>query len=691
MGLAPLVLFYPVVLVVLALLGSYMADTLITSNLRSNLASTQSYLEQIKGNTLNQVTQLVRSDRLIQLVNSEQHSEELQKMLRATAQSNGLDFLIVANEDGLILASSEAGKNNTRLPDSHVARQANVGVAYVAYESFKPNELGVFSSHFSKEVMASTPGAKDEELRGLLINAAAHFPLNTTENNTILLGGILLNGNAALIDHMREVVFPLGTLPDNAEGLTAVFSGAHSVAVSRQHLQGQRTTGLYATPEALGSVISNGQLWLGKQDVGNQTYRVGYAALNSGTGMPVGMISGAFPDAPYQRIKWMTLAIIGGLLLLKMLGITGLFINTGRELAGRLLEMRDTMLRVQTGDRHARVGTPLRNDELGQLAKSFDLLLETIGQQEQRQKAAQQIIADEVSRRRALFEHQRDGVVILNIQGQVLEMNPKAANMLGYSLDESQSLHVTDWDHRLTQTELTTRINNLGPEGNLFETTHHRKDASTYPAEVSVSRAEWNHQSFVLLVMRDISDRKAAEEQMKLLATTDGLTGVLNRRAWSEQAEQLVAQANRYQRPLAILSIDADKFKKINDVYGHPAGDKVLKALTHAMSLNLRSVDRLGRLGGEEFGIALPETDTEGALNTADRLLQAVRALRVRHGTETLSFTVSIGVAVLMHETGESLESLYKRADDALYEVKSTGRDRAGLAAQVSYLLPSSG
>lgn len=690
LGLAPLLLAFPVVLLVLALLGSDKADTLVTSNLRSHVASAHSYLDQIKGDTLNQLSQLVRSDRLLELVDSPTQRDELQKTLKTTAHYRGLDYLIVATESGQVLASSTQNAGYGQLPDTHVLRQASVGVPSAAYESFDTTQLSAFSEAFPAQAGLEITQGGAQRSRGLVINAAVHFPLNTSDQNTVLVGGILLNRNLALIDHMREIVFPMGTLPDDTEGLTSIHVGTTSVATSRQHFQAPHTSALQAPPEAARAVLDKGQPWMGRQNIGGQSYMVGYEALTDGTGRAVGMISGAFPDAPYQRMTRITLGTIGGLLALTMLAITALFLHTGRELNHRLHAMSETMAKVQSGDRTARVGKPMRNDELGRLSRTFDMLLNTIEAQDRQQQAAQQTIADEVSRRRALFEHERDGVAILSADGAVLEANPKFSEMLGYSLEELKDMRITDWDSRFTQDDLKSRIGQIGQEGKLFETTHRRKDGSTYSAEVSVSRAEWNHQTFVLTLIRDISDRKATEAQLKRLATTDSLTGVLNRGAWSEAAAQLAALARRYRHPLSMLSLDADHFKRLNDRHGHPAGDAVLQALARALKDNLREPDVLGRMGGEEFAIASPETDVDGAMALAERLLQAVRALRVPHDQDTLEFTISIGVAVLQPDSQESLESLYKRVDAALYEAKGSGRDRSCLAKDFSSQPPSS-
>jgi diguanylate cyclase (GGDEF)-like protein len=168
-------------------------------------------------------------------------------------------------------------------------------------------------------------------------------------------------------------------------------------------------------------------------------------------------------------------------------------------------------------------------------------------------------------------------------------------------------------------------------------------------------------------------------------ATIDSLTGVFNRRSFTERGLTELARAGRYGRETALLMIDADRFKAVNDTHGHGVGDDVLVALTSTLSLALRPSDLLGRLGGEEFAVILPETGLEGAQDTAERLRKAVSALRVPTPSGQLSFTISIGVTDFAPgETG--LKPALDRADSALYAAKSAGRDRVATAPRPQLL-----
>lgn len=176
--------------------------------------------------------------------------------------------------------------------------------------------------------------------------------------------------------------------------------------------------------------------------------------------------------------------------------------------------------------------------------------------------------------------------------------------------------------------------------------------------------------------LRVLQQREALAE----LATTDALTGMHNRRYLMEVGTYEVRRANRYNRPLSMLLVDADHFKEINDQWGHGAGDLVLKQLGHTIQANLRQTDVGARIGGEEFVVLLPETSPERAQVMAQRLRQAIEALSTQVSNSAhAQVTVSIGIAGLRPD--ESLDQLMSRADNCLYDAKENGRNQVVMAA----------
>jgi diguanylate cyclase (GGDEF)-like protein len=171
--------------------------------------------------------------------------------------------------------------------------------------------------------------------------------------------------------------------------------------------------------------------------------------------------------------------------------------------------------------------------------------------------------------------------------------------------------------------------------------------------------------------------RNAYDHRLRLFdranreSRTDALTGLSNRRGIEERLNDEVARAIRFGHPLAVLMIDLDDFKSINDRYGHAAGDDILRSTAVAIDNSVRSIDIAGRYGGEEFLVVLPETDASGA---------EVVAERIRASVERLGATVSIGLSPIRAEDS-SASILVGRADEALYEAKRTGKNRIALAA----------
>ena len=188
---------------------------------------------------------------------------------------------------------------------------------------------------------------------------------------------------------------------------------------------------------------------------------------------------------------------------------------------------------------------------------------------------------------------------------------------------------------------------------------------------------EWFGKPVVMVAINDISERKMMEEELQRLATTDTLTGILNRRQFIILAEQGVERSRRYGRTLALLLYDIDHFKQVNDTFGHQAGDIVLRELAKLVHEQLRRNDIEGRVGGEEFAVLLPETTISEAVVLAERIRGIIENFAINIGETSLHITASFGVTAVK-ETDVALDSIYKRADSALYEAKNAGRNRVG-------------
>ena len=189
--------------------------------------------------------------------------------------------------------------------------------------------------------------------------------------------------------------------------------------------------------------------------------------------------------------------------------------------------------------------------------------------------------------------------------------------------------------------------------------------------------------SLSLLLRRELVRRAVAEADLALLAVTDGLTGLANRRRFEEVVQREWARTRRSGKSLALLMIDADRFKQFNDTYGHARGDEVLKLLARVIEHAARRPSDLGaRYGGEEFAVVLPEMDTAGAMHVAETIRREfTKAGTIMMPDATLACTVSIGVKCMSPGGNESVEQFVASADAALYQAKREGRNRAVLGA----------
>jgi diguanylate cyclase (GGDEF)-like protein/PAS domain S-box-containing protein len=235
---------------------------------------------------------------------------------------------------------------------------------------------------------------------------------------------------------------------------------------------------------------------------------------------------------------------------------------------------------------------------------------------------------------------------------------------------DKQALYVDPQDH-------IKAIKLVRKEGKLdnFETKMRSQKGSEYYFIRSSKIISYMQEECELVTFKDISPRKKMEEELKRLATTDALTGLNNRHQLYKLSDAEIKRSKRTNSPLSAMLIDADFFKKINDTYGHKAGDKVLISLANCFLSLAREIDICGRLGGEEFVIVLPETSTKAAINMARRLQAAVRDLVIKDEGNTINITVSIGITA-MFPGEEDLDTIIHRADMALYKAKETGRDK---------------
>lgn len=265
-------------------------------------------------------------------------------------------------------------------------------------------------------------------------------------------------------------------------------------------------------------------------------------------------------------------------------------------------------------------------------------------------------------------------VLTKRTEGSILAANRRASALFGLGMDDTQTSDALDLfcdlSERARLLDLVSRTGSV----ERFEARLRRADGAPFWADVAAQALVFDGGEVILLGVHDISEQKGIEEKLRLLATTDSLTGALTRRRFFEVAEDERARAARYARPLSIAMIDADYFKRINDEFGHIAGDEALRHLVEVIRAELRKVDAVARCGGEEFMVLLPETTLDAAELTMERVRRAVAESPAEYEGRSISIQISVGVVELHLE--ETLVALLKRVDDALYTAKGAGRNR---------------
>jgi two-component system, cell cycle response regulator len=205
-------------------------------------------------------------------------------------------------------------------------------------------------------------------------------------------------------------------------------------------------------------------------------------------------------------------------------------------------------------------------------------------------------------------------------------------------------------------------------------------DYITKPINFAELEARVNAQLRIKKLETQLKDRENdlsdLNEKLRKISMTDGLTGIENRRSLEERLKEMWSHSIRLHEPIAIIMCDIDKFKSVNDKYGHQAGDAVLKEIARLLKDEAREIDRVGRYGGEEFLLILSGTVLDAAVTFAERLREKVENHTFPYEGGTLRRTMSCGVAAAPHPKVQDQEALVRAADDALYVAKETGRNR---------------
>lgn len=287
------------------------------------------------------------------------------------------------------------------------------------------------------------------------------------------------------------------------------------------------------------------------------------------------------------------------------------------------------------------------------------------------------------NRFRSVVESANDAIILINQVGEITSWNRGARTIFGYTEDEilKQPISVlfpASYTLHLSQSNgcdplITSGM--LRPGSRATEITGKKQDGSEFPLEISLSSWKTTEGVFYSGIVRDVTERKSLEDQLTHQALHDPLTKLANRVLFRDRVEHAIVRAGRKRAPVAVLFLDLDNFKSVNDSLGHAAGDELLVSFTERLQACLRSSDTPARLGGDEFAILVEDIEhTEGAVFVAERIQNVLAAPFSICGTDVFVGT-SIGIATTAtaHETPEEL---LRNADVAMYMSKSNGKNR---------------
>jgi diguanylate cyclase (GGDEF)-like protein/PAS domain S-box-containing protein len=278
-----------------------------------------------------------------------------------------------------------------------------------------------------------------------------------------------------------------------------------------------------------------------------------------------------------------------------------------------------------------------------------------------------------------LLDHSWDEIYVFDsVSLRFLQANKGALDNLGYSSEEIRQLKVTDIKPLMSEQEFRELAQPLfdGTTAQLkCETLHQRKDGTTYPVEIRLQLSHSEVPAVFLANVQDITLRKQAEERLTYLANFDALTGLANRRLFLDRLQQALTNTVRAERMLAVMLLDLDGFKAVNDSLGHEAGDQLLSEIARRIEHNTRSSDTVARMGGDEFMVVLTNVHhVEDVQRSAEKIVAAVSE-PVTLGGIAAQVTASLGIALYPLCDADDADALIKQADFAMYQAKQAGKN----------------
>jgi diguanylate cyclase (GGDEF)-like protein/PAS domain S-box-containing protein len=327
-------------------------------------------------------------------------------------------------------------------------------------------------------------------------------------------------------------------------------------------------------------------------------------------------------------------------------------------------------------------------NELQQQAMKAINLSEGLLQVSEEAKSSAKKAAESEKQVSSILEAVSDAIIVINSKGVIEQFNPGAQQMFGYNLNDivGQSVNVLmtdavaskhqDYLDKRTQGKAGVELRITG------EQVARHREGYEFPVEINLSLMRVSGEVKYIGVMRDISERKRWEAQIQRMAMTDPLTGLANRTQFSTRLNEAVEMSKRHGHLIGLMMIDLDKFKPVNDTYGHPVGDQLLKNIARIFKKRFREVDTVARLGGDEFAVVLAGIDSVDNMTTiAQEVIDTLSKPMVVSNHE-LKIGCSIGLCAYPTCANE-IKTMLQKADDALYQAKKDGRNCYRMARDV--------
>lgn len=273
-----------------------------------------------------------------------------------------------------------------------------------------------------------------------------------------------------------------------------------------------------------------------------------------------------------------------------------------------------------------------------------------------------------------IFNNVKDIILFIAENGQILDANKTAIGVYGFSHEELTSMFIQDIRHDSMDSDYIDYRTLHEEDGVMFEGIHIKKDGSAFPIEVNSKLSIINGHKFRINIIRDITNRKRIEDELIFRANYDPLTKVANRANIILQIENAIERAKFSCRDLACIVLDIDKFKFINDNFGHIVGDKVLQYVAQSIKKYLRTYDSIGRFGGDEFVILLQNVQSKNNLVSVATRICNIFKYPIIIEDNSIKINVSMGIALLsdVQGTENKTDGLIRQADSAMYEAKKT-------------------